>query len=219
MQDCFRTVLRTGNGLYEEKRSRFISWVYPVSTENEAICLMADLKKKYWDARHQCFAYIIEGEMTAQKYSDDGEPSGTAGLPILDAIKKRELINVLVVVIRYFGGVLLGASGLVRAYGKAAIAGLDDAKIIIRRKCLISAIHTEYPLLGKIQNFAAANNFPVKDIIYTDTVEMNIIVEPEKRGFFENTINDITGGNAKMAVKGTEYVDFDLKGNYIRLEY
>ncbi|MDD4297100.1 MAG: YigZ family protein, partial [Ruminiclostridium sp.] len=148
MQTCIRTVLKTGKGEYEEKRSRFTAWVYPVSTENEAISLMSALRKKHWDSRHQCFAYIIDGDTTIQRFSDDGEPSGTAGLPILEIIRKKDLSNVLVVVIRYFGGILLGASGLARAYGKAAAAGIMDAQIIMKKQCYVAIVNADYHTYG-----------------------------------------------------------------------
>lgn len=216
MQSCVRTVSKVGNGEYEEKRSRFLSCVYPVSTEEEALSHLSGLKKKYWDARHHCYAYLIDTESTKiQRFSDDGEPSGTAGLPILEAIRKKELTNVLVVVIRYFGGILLGASGLVRAYGKAASAGLDEAGIIFRKQCVRTIIQMEYPLYGKIQNLLAAQRFPVSDTRFSDIVEMELFIEPEKKEFFEKEITEATSAQAKIFFHEKTYVNFDENGNYL----
>lgn len=215
MQAGIRTVLKIGEGNYEEKRSRFLSRVYPVCTEKEALGYLAELKKEYWDARHHCFAYIIEDESKIQRFGDDGEPSGTAGLPILEAIRKRELTNVLVVVIRYFGGVLLGASGLVRAYGKAASAGLDDAGVVHRKLCFRTVVHMEYPLYGRIQNFLAEKRFAVAGTQFTSIVEVELLLETEKKGFFEKEITELTGGKAQIEYGQKAWANFDEAGNYI----
>lgn len=215
MQTCYRTVLKTGYGEYDEKRSRFLAWVYPVSREEEVQNLLSELRKKYWDARHHCFAYILESETTAQRFGDDGEPSGTAGLPILEAIRKRELANVLVVVIRYFGGVLLGASGLVRAYGKAATAGLDNAGILVRKLCMKAQVQIDYSLYGKVQNVLAANGFAISGTDFSEFVRLNLLIEPEKADFFEKEMAEITGGQAKIAWLEKVFVNFDEKGNYL----
>jgi uncharacterized YigZ family protein len=215
MQPCFRTVLKTGYGEYEEKRSHFLAWVYPVSCEEEVQNQLSELKKKYWDARHHCYAYIIESETTAQRFGDDGEPSGTAGLPILEAIRKKELSNVLVVVVRYFGGVLLGASGLVRAYGKAATAGLDNAGILVRRQCVKTALHIDYSLYGRVQNVLAANGTAISGTSFSEIVEVNLFIEPEKMEHFEKEMAQITCGQARITRLEKVYVNFDEKGNYL----
>lgn len=215
MQTCIRTVLRVGNGEYEEKRSKFISWVYPVSTEDETVRLMSEIRKKYWDARHQPYAYVIDGDTPIQRFSDDGEPSGTAGLPILEIIRKKDLSNVLIVVVRYFGGILLGASGLARSYGKAAVEGILDAQIIIKRHCLIVTISTDYQTYGKIQNLINIHKLPVRDTKYTDIVQIEFLVEQRKKDLFERDLNDITGGNAEIIIGGSMYAGFDKSGNHI----
>ncbi|NLM27242.1 MAG: YigZ family protein [Clostridiaceae bacterium] len=215
MQNCMRTVPKAGYGEYEEKRSRFLSFVFPVSSEEDAVGILNDLSKKYWDARHHCYAYRINSETVVQRFSDDGEPSGTAGLPILEAIRKKELNNVLVVVVRYFGGILLGASGLVRAYGKAASIGLEDAGVITRKMCYQALLRIGYHLHGKIQNIAALNNFAITNTEYTDVVEIEILVEPEKKDFFINTITEASGGQAEICFLGETYADFDDNGSCI----
>lgn len=215
MQTCYRTVRKAGTGEYEEKRSRFLAWVFPVSSEEEVQNQLSELKKKYWDARHHCYAYCIQAETTAQRFGDDGEPSGTAGLPILEAIRKRELTNVLVVVIRYFGGILLGASGLVRAYGKAAAAGLDDAGFLFSKQCVKTAVHIEYSLYGKVQNVLAANGYAVSGTNFSEIVELILFIEPVKLDQFEKEMAEITAGQAKITRLEKTYVNFDEKGNYL----
>ena len=215
MQTCYRTVLKTGFGEYEEKRSRFLAWVYQVNSEEEVQSHLSELKKKYWDARHHCYAYIIEAETTSQRFSDDGEPSGTAGLPILEAIRKKELTNVLVVVVRFFGGILLGASGLVRAYGKAATAGLEDASVLFKKQCIKTTVQLDYAMYGKVQNVLAANGTAIAGTNFSEIVELQLFVEPEKMEHFEKEIAEITAGQAKITVFDMVYVDFDEKGNYL----
>lgn len=213
MPACFRTVLKAGEGEYEEKRSRFLCRVYPVTSEDEVNAHLSELKKKYWDARHHCYAYIIDNGTTAQRFSDDGEPAGTAGLPILEAIRKKDLTNVLVVVIRYFGGILLGASGLVRAYGKAATAGLDNAGVMVCRECRKAEVSIDYSLYGRVQNVLAANRITVAETSFTDIITLVLFIEPERMGFLEKEMAELSGGQAKLNWQEKMLVRFDENGN------
>lgn len=216
MYECIRTVLSSGTGEYEEKRSRFLSWVFPVNSEEEVFSHLALLKKKYYDARHHCYAYIIEGKSEVQRFSDDGEPSGTAGLPILEAIRKKGLVNVLVVVVRYFGGILLGASGLVRAYGKAAVSALDNVQTVIRKLCCETSVRVDYSLYGKIRNFFESGNFPVRDTRFADDVEVLLVIENERKEYFCREITEITGGKAEITFGEKVFAYFDEEGNFVR---
>lgn len=215
MQTCYRTVCKEGYGEYEEKRSRFLAYACPACSEEEVLNKLSELKKKHWDARHHCYAYVIESETTIKRFGDDGEPSGTAGLPILEAIRKRELANVLVVVVRYFGGILLGASGLVRAYGKAAAVGLDDAGILLCKQCVKTAVHIDYSLYGKVQNVLAAGGYAVFRTNFSEIVEIILFIQPEKMDHFEKEMAEITAGQAGITQLEKTYVNFDEKGNYL----
>ena len=127
---AYTTVLGASEAEFTEKKSRFIGRCFPVETEDEAFAVIADVKKRHWDATHNCYAFIVGENGLTQRFSDDGEPSGTAGMPILDVIKQKGLTNTLIVVTRYFGGILLGAGGLVRAYSKAAASAVDCADMV-----------------------------------------------------------------------------------------
>ncbi len=213
MPACFRTVLKAGEGEYEEKRSRFLCRVYPVSSEDEVNTHLSVLKKKYWDASHHCYAYIIDNETTAQRFSDDGEPAGTAGLPILEAIRKKDLTNVLVVVIRYFGGTLLGASGLVRSYGKAATSGLDQAGVVVCKLCWKVEVSIDYSLYGRVQNVLIANRIAIAETSFTDIISLVLYIEPERMDFLEKEMAEISGGQAKLNWQEKTIVYFDENGN------
>ena len=151
MLEQYRTIKDSGEALIVEKKSKFIATVYKVETPEEAEAYMVQLRKKYYDATHNCFAYQIGEKNEFQKASDDGEPQGTAGKPILDVLKGEEIKNTLICVTRYFGGTLLGTGGLVRAYGKAAKEGLLAAGIVEKRRIKLYHLQMPYTLVGKVQ--------------------------------------------------------------------
>ena len=180
--EIYHTIYKGGNGEIVEKKSRFIAEVYPVTSEEEAMEILEQTRKQYWDARHHCWAYIIGRNPAAERMSDDGEPAGTAGKPILEVIRGRELTNVLVIVTRYFGGTLLGTGGLVRAYTAATLEGLKNSESIARIHGVKLGIETNYTDLGKIQYLIANRNLDQLEPVYTDKVEMTVFVPTDEMG-------------------------------------
>lgn len=196
MLEQYRTVYEGGEGEITEKKSCFIATVHPVESEEEALAFLEEMKKKYWDARHNCYVYSIGMNREFTRCSDDGEPSGTAGRPMLDVILGEDIYNVAVVVTRYFGGVLLGTGGLVRAYSKAVQEGLAASKVILKQKGIALKITTDYTGLGKIQYIAGERNIPVLDSEYTDKVVMKLLVPVQDVGSVQKAITEGTNGRA-----------------------
>jgi len=211
----YKTLMREGYFLLEEKRSRFIARARPVQTESEALDFIQSIKTSCWDATHNCYAYSVGTDSLYQRYSDDGEPQGTAGLPMLEVIKKKGLHNVVVVVTRYFGGILLGAGGLVRAYGKACAGGLEDGGEIWVKSCLKLRLPVEYHLSGKIQNMLLSEDFIIADTEYTDVVKFTVYSPAERKEFLESQIREITGGVLLLEEAGIEDIRVDDKGNVL----
>jgi uncharacterized YigZ family protein len=198
MRNEYLTIPGEASAETEEKKSRFIATVRPVVSEEEAHDFIAGIKTKYWKASHNVYAYYIYGDSMLQKFSDDGEPSGTAGLPVLETVKKLGVQDVAVVVTRYFGGTLLGAAGLVRAYGKAAAMGIETAGIVKMRLCIEAVIRMDYSLLGKVQSIICSKGYKVKDTIYAGDVNMSLYVPADEYEAFFALVSEAT--NAKASV-------------------
>ena len=194
--EIYHTIYKGGNGEIVEKKSRFIAEVYPVTSEEEAMEILEQTRKQYWDARHHCWAYIIGRNPAAERMSDDGEPAGTAGKPILEVIRGRELTNVLVIVTRYFGGTLLGTGGLIRAYTKSSQDGIENASIVCKIQGIRTKIETDYNGIGKIQYIAASMGIKNIDTIYTEKVIIDITVKKEDYDGFEKKVVEATNGKA-----------------------
>lgn len=188
-----KIIIKDGTGEIVEKKSRFIANAKAVSSEEEAVEFINEIKKKYWDARHNCMAYVVND---TQRFSDDGEPQGTAGKPILDVITGRELSNAVIVVTRYFGGVLLGTGGLVRAYQRAAIEAIDNSVIAEKKSGKKFSIETDYNGLGKIQYIASGEKINIIDTIYTDNVNITVVSDEEKYNGFIKKVIEATAGKA-----------------------
>lgn len=198
MTDIDKTVYRGGVGEVVEKKSRFIATVAAVSSKEEAEAFIASCKKKYWDARHNCSAYIIADSVDILHSSDDGEPSGTAGKPMLEVLLSEGIKNVCVVVTRYFGGTLLGTGGLVRAYQAAVKEGIANSVLIEKHKGIKAEITADYNDVGKLQYLFASNQVEMLDSIYEQQVVMTILIPTERKKEVEEKLVDITSGKVRL---------------------
>lgn len=191
-------VYKGGQGEITEKKSRFIATVRPVESEDEAVSFINETKKKYWDARHNCSAFVIGKRQELTRCSDDGEPAGTAGRPMLDVLLKENIHNAAVVVTRYFGGVLLGTGGLVRAYQQATKAGLSASEIIEKKDGAVLFIRTDYTGIGRLQYLFAQEKITVMDTAYEADVLVKVVIPENDKKRIEKTIIEQTNGTAKL---------------------
>jgi uncharacterized YigZ family protein len=196
MRKEYLTVSGEATAELEEKKSRFIATVKPVITEDEAHAFINSQRARYWNASHNVYAYYICSDTNMQKFSDDGEPSGTAGLPVLEAIKKLGVQDAAVVITRYFGGTLLGASGLVRAYGKCATMGIEAAGIVKRLLCIEAGIALDYSLLGKVQAIIASQGYKIKDTVYAQDVDIYVYIPADEFDVFSALLTETTSARA-----------------------
>lgn len=178
--DIYYTIESVGEAVYVERRSRFLGYAYPVKTKEEALARVAELAKKYYDARHVCWAYMLGAERTDYRSNDDGEPSGTAGKPILGQINSLELTDVVVAVVRYFGGVKLGTSGLIGAYREAARAALEKAGRKECHQCVNLSFTYPYMMIDKVMKVTRAEGVEVSESIYDNVCSMSIDVQKDK---------------------------------------
>lgn len=194
----YQVVEQGGIGEIEEKKSRFIANVSPAGTEEEALAFIEAMKKKYWDARHNCYAYVLGERGELVRFSDDGEPSGTAGKPILEVLLGMEVRNLVVVVTRYFGGTLLGTGGLVRAYTQAAQAGMAASVIRTMRYGALLFITTDYNGIGRIQYLLGMRKIMIEEPEYTDVVTLKVKVPYEEEEALRKEITEATAGKARI---------------------
>jgi len=206
-----KTVYIGGEGEIVEKKSRFIATVRPVASEEEAVAFIAEMKKKYWDARHNCSAFVIGDRQELSRCSDDGEPAQTAGRPMLDVLLREGITNVAVVVTRYFGGVLLGTGGLVRAYQSATQAGLAASTVLEKKKGFLLAMETDYSGIGKIQYLLGQRGLLITDSQYTDKVTVETLVPQEELVSVKEEITEGTNGKTVFAKEEPVAYAFDGK--------
>ncbi|MBT9780005.1 YigZ family protein [Clostridium sp. MCC353] len=196
MNQSYKILYKGGQGELVEKKSRFIATTKPVETEEEAVLFIEEMKKKYWDASHNCSAYVIGDRHQIQRCSDDGEPSQTAGRPMLDVLLGEDIHNICVVVTRYFGGTLLGTGGLVRAYSKSVQEGLKGSCIVEKKLARKVEIRTDYNGIGKLQYLAAQRGLAVMDTVYTENVTAQYLVPAGQVEEFKNAVTEATNGKA-----------------------
>lgn len=194
-------------------KSRFIAYIKPVSTENEAKAFIDEIKTKHKDATHNCSAYTVGPEMNIQKANDDGEPSGTAGIPMLEILKKQEIHNVCVVVTRYFGGIQLGAGGLIRAYSGAVRDVIYDIGRVELREAIPVTVTLDYDQTGKFEYELASTTFLLREQFYTDKVSYQIDVVKNEYDAFIDFLNRITSGNYDLKQEDLKLLPFDIETN------
>ncbi len=198
--EAYKTIKGSAESTYEVQKSRFISHVLHVESEEEARNFVQQMKKQYFDARHNCSAWVLGERGDQQKSNDDGEPGGTAGNPILESIKKKGLTNTAVVVTRYFGGIKLGAGGLIRAYGHSAVLGLEAANVIAMTLfCRVKA-KLAYDLLASVENWVRKQEITQEDTVYGEHAEMMLLIAPAELEERLEELRDLTAGRVEAEV-------------------
>ena len=202
----YKTIQQEATGEITEKKSRFIATLRPVSSEEEALAFIAEMKKKYWDARHNCSAYIISTDKPLERCSDDGEPSRTAGMPMLEVLKGSGLSNVCAVVTRYFGGILLGTGGLVRAYQAATAEGIKNSVILTCKYLNRIKLTLDYTAYGKVQYYAVSEHLSMDEPVFSDSVSVTFSLSDEERGKLLSYATEATSGKAGIEDLGKSWV-------------
>ena len=194
----YKCIYEGGMGEIEEKKSRFICHVQAVETEEDAVSFINEKKKEYWDVKHNCYAFVIGKNAELTRCSDDGEPSGTAGRPMLSLLLSEKICNVVVVVTRYFGGVLLGTGGLVRAYQAAVSEGLKQSVIIEKKEGIKCEAVCDYNTMGRLQYIFAENKVCVMNTEYADNVIFTLVVDASEKDRINSLIVDATSGTITL---------------------
>ena len=204
MNKDYKTVANEASDEFVEKRSRFIGYVKPVRTEEEAVAFINQKRSEHWDARHNVYAYSLR-EGNIKRYSDDGEPSGTAGMPVLDVIVKNEIYDVCVVVTRYFGGVLLGTGGLIRAYSQGSKIALESGGVVLMQSCLLCETSCSYTRYGKVSSLIMESGATVDDTIYESDVKIKFHIQPGMLDGLNKKLADATSGEVQAVSDGESY--------------
>lgn len=206
MESRYKTIAERSSNEYIVKKSRFIGYVCPVKTQEEALAFIAEISKKHWDATHNVYAYILR-EGGVKRFSDDGEPQGTAGIPVLDVIEKSGVTDCAVVVTRYFGGIMLGAGGLVRAYSHSASIALSAGGIITRALCAKLKVICDYYFYGKLSSLVPENCGVIEDTLFEDNVTLLFRLPLENVDSFNAKLVDVSNGKYSAEKYGEEYAD------------
>lgn len=203
----YRTVLNNASDEFIEKRSRFIGYIKPVTTQEEAVAFINEIKAKHWDATHNVYAYVLREGQT-RRYSDDGEPQGTAGIPVLDVLLKEDLTDCVVVATRYFGGTLLGTGGLVRAYSHTAKIAVDAGGIITMKLCEILRVCCDYNFYGRLNSLIPECGGIIDVSDFSDTVTVTFKMPVDSIENFEKKLVDLSFGKFKSEKIGEEFENF-----------
>ncbi|MEK5329928.1 MULTISPECIES: YigZ family protein [unclassified Lysinibacillus] len=211
MRDNYLTVKGYGESEIIISKSRFLTYIERAESEEDAMMFIERIKKMHHNATHNCSAYIIGEHDHIQKANDDGEPSGTAGVPMLEVLKKQGLKDTVVVVTRYFGGIKLGGGGLIRAYGKATTEGLLAAQVVERKLHHLMKIVIDYTWLGKVENEIRNSAYALEEIRYLEGVEIIVSVLKEEENQFINWITELTNGQASISFESAQFIEFIVK--------
>ncbi len=203
----YRTVLNEANDEFIERKSRFIGYIKPVTTQEDAVAFINEIKSKHWDATHNVYAYVLrEGQV--RRYSDDGEPQGTAGIPVLDVLLKENVTDCVVVATRYFGGTLLGAGGLVRAYSHTAKLAVDAGKVITMKLCKVLKVTCDYNFYGRLNSLIPETGGVIDDSEFADNVTVTFKLPVDDVDAFEAKLVDMSFGKFHSEEIGEEYKYF-----------
>ncbi|MGY3190567.1 YigZ family protein [Lysinibacillus sp. TE18511] len=211
MRENYLTVKGFGESEIVISKSRFLTYIERVETEEDAISFIDRIKKIHHNATHNCSAYIIGEHDHIQKANDDGEPSGTAGVPMLEVLKKQGLKDTVVVVTRYFGGIKLGGGGLIRAYGKATTEGLLATQVVERKLHHFMNIAIDYTWLGKVENEIRGSSYTLEEIRYLEGVEIIVSVLKEEEEQFQNWVTEMTNGQSTISFEDAQFIEFVVK--------
>lgn len=206
----YRTIKEDGRYEIEIKKSKFICFLKRVETEDEALAFIEEIKKEHWKATHNCSAYTLGLNHEIQRANDDGEPSGTAGVPMLEIFLKRDLKNVAAVVTRYYGGIKLGAGGLIRAYGGAVNQAVDHIGVVERQLHQLIDVVVSYPQSGQVEHALREANYRIQDISYAETITYHCVIPLEKEAAFKDDIANWTSGAAEIAVTNKAWIEVDV---------
>lgn len=201
------TVKQEASDFFIEKKSRFIGYGRPVQTEDEALAFIDSIRSKHWDASHNVYAYVLR-ENGIQRFSDDGEPQGTAGIPVLDTMKKSGVVDAVVVATRYFGGTLLGGGGLIRAYSHTATIALAAAQKIVMRECLLMRVSCDYSCYGRVAAVVPECGGVIDDTQFLEDVTLFFHLPPDARDGLDRKLADATNGQWLATVEGSRYFEF-----------
>lgn len=204
----YKTIRHEAEAEIIEKKSRFIAAAKPVTTEQEALDFINSKRSRFYDASHNVYAYILS-ENNIARFSDDGEPSGTAGMPVMEVLKKEGLTDLVVVVTRYFGGTLLGAGGLIRTYGKSAKEGIVAAGITERIYCHEVIVTAGYEWLGKLRHMIESGGYLPGETMYDETIHMSVYVRHDLLEKFQKELTELSNGALTAEISGSRYVDTD----------